>query len=202
MLLLLKSMTRLNDTSSALGLLLTRKSASVKAMGEPGPTQEQLKTILEIAVRVPDHGKLTPWRLVLFEGDARRKFGEIIRKRWHDLHPGHGADSLIFQAGLFLRAPTVLVVVSRAGSHVKIPEWEQLLSAGALTQNVLLAAAALGVGAQWNTDWIAYDPEIMKAMGLSASEKIVGIVYFGTPLAPLEDRPRPDPESLLTRWRG
>jgi nitroreductase len=195
-------MTRLNDTSSVLSLLKTRKSASVKAMVEPGPTPDELKTILEIAVRVPDHGKLTPWRLVLFEGEARRKFGEIIKVRWQELHPGHGADSLAFQEGLFLRAPTVLVVVSTAGPHVKIPEWEQLLSAGALTQNILLAAAALGVGAQWNTDWIAYDPEIMKAMGLSESEKIVGIVYFGTPAAALEDRPRPDPEKLITRWRG
>src|SRR5690242_21935763 len=113
-------MTRLNDTSSALSLLKTRKSASVKAMAEPGPTPDELKTILEIAVRVPDHGKLTPWRLVLFEGEARRKFGEIIKARWQELHPEHGADSMAFQAGLFLRAPTVLVVVSKAGPHVKI----------------------------------------------------------------------------------
>jgi nitroreductase len=195
-------MTRLNDTSSALSLLKTRKSASVKAMAEPGPTPEQLKTILEIAVRVPDHGKLTPWRLVLFEGDARRKFGEVMKARWHDLHPDHGDDSLAFQGGLFLRAPTVLVIVSKAAPHVKIPEWEQLLSAGALTQNILLAAAALDVGAQWNTDWIAYDREIMKAMGLSEYEKIVGIVYLGTPAAALEDRPRPDPENLITRWQA
>jgi len=195
-------MTSLNDTSSALSLLKTRKSASVKAMGEPGPTPEQLRTILEIAVRVPDHGKLTPWRLVLFQGAARQEFGEIIKARWQKLHPDYGAESLDFQAGLFLRAPVVLAVVSKAGPHVKIPEWEQLLSAGALTQNMLLAAAALGVGAQWNTDWIAYDREIMTAMGLSQSEKIVGFVYFGTPQAALEDRPRPEPESLITRWRG
>jgi nitroreductase len=195
-------MTRLNDASSALSLLKTRKSASVKAMGEPGPSPEQLRTILEIAVRVPDHGKLTPWRLILFEGEARRKFGEIIKARWHELHPDHGAESLAFQAGLFLRAPSVLVVVSKAGPHVKIPEWEQLLSAGALTQNILLAASALGVGAQWNTDWIAYDAEIMKAMGLSQLEKVVGIVYLGTPAAPLEDRPRPNPEVVITRWQA
>ena len=195
-------MTSLNDTSSAIALLKTRKSASVKAMGEPGPTPEQPKTILEIAVRVPDHGKLTPWRLVLFEGAARQKFGDIIKVRWQKLHPDHGAESLSFQASLFLRAPTVIAVVSKAGPHVKIPEWEQLLSAGALTQNMLLAAAALGVGAQWNTDWIAYDKEIMAAMGLSGSEKIVGFVYLGTPQTALEDRPRPDPESLIARWRG
>jgi nitroreductase len=195
-------MTSLNDTSSALSLLKTRKSASVKAMGEPGPSPEQLKAILEIAVRVPDHGKLTPWRLVLFEGSARQKFGEIIKARWQKLHPDHGAESLAFQASLFLRAPTVIAVVSKAGPHVKIPQWEQLLSAGALTQNMLLAAAALGVGAQWNTDWIAYDREIMAAMGLSEAEKIVGFVYFGTPQAELEDRPRPDPENLVTRWQS
>jgi nitroreductase len=195
-------MPSLNDTSSALSLLKTRKSASVKAMGEPGPTPEQLRTILEIAVRVPDHGKLTPWRLILFEGKAREKFGEVMKARWQELHPDYGDESLAFQAGLFLRAPTVVVVASKAGPHVKIPEWEQLLSAAALTQNMLLAAAALGVGAQWNTDWIAYDREIMKAMGLNETEKIVGIVYFGQPTSPLEDRPRPDPESLLTRWQG
>jgi nitroreductase len=195
-------MTSLNDTSSALSLLKTRKSASVKAMGEPGPSPEQLKAILEIAVRVPDHGKLTPWRLVLFEGSARQKFGDVIKARWQKLHPDHGAESLAFQASLFLRAPTVIAVVSKAGPHVKIPEWEQLLSAGALTQNMLLAAAALGVGAQWNTDWIAYDREIMAAMGLSEAEKIVGFVYFGTPQAELEDRPRPDPENLVTRWQS
>jgi nitroreductase len=183
-------MTRLNDTTSALSLLKTRKSASVKAMRGPGPTPEQLKTILEIAVRVPDHGKLTPWRLILFEGEARRKFGEVMKARWRERHPEHGAESFDFQAGLFLRAPTVLVVVSK------------LLSAGALTQNILLAAAALGIGAQWNTDWIAYDPKIMKAMGLGEHEKIVGIVYFGTPAVALEDRPRPDPESILTRWQA
>lgn len=195
-------MTSLNDTSSALSLLKTRKSASVKTMTEPGPSPEQLKTILDIAVRVPDHGKLAPWRFVLFEGEARAQFGDLMQARWRTLHPDHGADSLAFQRNLFLRAPTVIVVVSKAGPHVKIPEWEQLLSAGAVTQNMLLAAAALGIGAQWNTDWIAYDQEIGKAMGLGATEKIVGVVYFGTPAAPLEDRPRPDPHSLLTRWHG
>lgn len=195
-------MISLNDTSSALSLLKTRKSASVKAMTAPGPSPEQLKTILDIAVRVPDHGKLAPWRFVLFEGEARGKFGDLMKTRWQTLHPDHGADSLEFQRGLFLRAPTVVVVVSKAGPHVKIPEWEQLLSAGAVTQNMLLAAAALGIGAQWNTDWIAYDREIAKAMGLSETEKVVGVVYFGTPAAPLEDRPRPDPQSLLTRWHG
>ena len=193
-------MPALNDTSSVLSLLETRKSASVKAMTGPGPTAEQLQRILAIAVRVPDHGKLTPWRFILFEGDARRRFGKIMRKRWHALHPDHGEDSLDFQSKLFERAPAVLAIVSRAAPHVKIPEWEQQLSAGALCQNILLAAAALGVGAQWNTDWIAYDPKIARKMGLDEHERIAGFIYLGTPALPLEDRPRPDPASLLTRW--
>jgi nitroreductase len=193
-------MTGLNDSSSALSLLESRKSASVKAMTGPGPSAEQLERILSIAVRVPDHGKLAPWRFILFEGKQRSKFGKKLRKRWQALHPDHGEDSLDFQAKLFERAPTVLAVVSRAAPHVKIPEWEQQLSAGALCQNILLAAAALGIGAQWNTDWIAYDRKIAKKMGLEEHERIAGFIYFGTPALPLEDRPRPDPMTLLTRW--
>lgn len=189
-----------NDTASPLKLLQTRKSASAKAMGPPGPTATQLRQILEIAVRVPDHGKLTPWRFVLFEGEARAKFGMALRARWAALHPGHGEESLAFHEGLFLRAPVVLAVVSRAAPHPKIPEWEQTLSAAAVCQNILLAAASLDVGAQWQTDWPAYDAEMRALIGLEAYEKIAGFIYLGTSAAPYEERPRPDPETLLTRW--
>lgn len=192
----------LNDTSSALALLRSRKSASVKAMGEPGPSPDQLKSVLEVAVRAPDHGKLTPWRFILFEGGARGKIGERFAARWRELHPSHGADAIAFQRGLFLRASLALVVVSRAAPHPKIPEWEQIMSAAAVCENILLAAAALGLGCQWNTDWVAYDPETTKAMGLTGTERVTGILYFGTPTAPLEERPRPDPMALLTRWDG
>lgn len=193
-------MSKLNDTSSVLALLHSRKSASVKAMGEPGPTPAQLREILECGVRVPDHGKLTPWRFILFEGDARAAFGEVLRTRWQALNPGHGPETLAFAANMFARAPTVVVVVSTAQPHPKIPEFEQLLSAAAVCQTILLTATALGVGCQWNTDWLAYDPETTKAMGLKPHEKVAGILYLGTPTAPLEDRPRPDPMTLVTRW--
>jgi nitroreductase len=103
---------------------------------------------------------------------------------------------------MLLRAPTVIAVVSTAADHPKIPVWEQVLSAGAVCQNMLLAATALGIGCQWNTDWIAYDTEIAKVMGLAPHEKIAGLIYLGTPSAPLEDRPRPDPGALTTRWTG
>lgn len=194
-------MQQFNDTSSILALLGSRKSASAKAMGEPGPTPAQLADILRFAVRVPDHGKLAPWRFILWEGEARAQFGEVMKARWQALHPDHGEQTLGFARGLFLRAPTVLGVVSSAQEHPKIPVWEQQLSAAAVCMNVLYAATAMGLGCQWNTDWVAYDAEIAAAMGLKPHERLAGLIYLGTPTAPLEDRPRPDPSALLTRWQ-
>lgn len=194
-------MTQLNDTSSVLDLLRSRKSASAKAMTGPGPTAQHLDEILSCAVRAPDHGKLTPWRFILWEGEARAEFGAALRRRWQALHPEHGAEALAFAQNLFLRAPVVIGVVSRAAPHPKIPEWEQQLSAGAVCMNILYAATALGYACQWNTDWLAYDNGMAAVMGLVAPERIAGLIYLGTAAAPLEDRPRPDPQTLLTRWR-
>lgn len=169
-------------------------------MGAPGPTPAQLSEILAAAVRVPDHGKLTPWRFILFEGEARRRFGDSLRRRWRELHPEHGEDSLIAMHGLLLRTPTVVAVISTAREHPKIPLWEQQLSAGAVCQTMLIAATAVGLACQWMTDWMAYDPGMARVMGLAPHEKVAGFIYLGTSTVPLEDRPRPDPQSLLTRW--
>ncbi len=193
-------MTPLNDTSSIRALLGSRRSASPKAMGEPGPTDEQLSEILNAAVRVPDHGKLTPWRFVLFEGEARAKFGDAMKARWRELHPEYGEEALDFQRNMLLRAPVVIAVISTAAPHPKIPEWEQVLSAAAVCQTMLFAATTLGVGCAWNTDWMAYDAGMRKVMRLHPHEKVAGFIYLGTSTATLEDRPRPDPLSLLTRW--
>ena len=193
-------MTILNDTSSVLAFLHSRKSASAKAMGEPGPSPAQIAEILACAVRVPDHGKLTPWRFILFEGEARAQFGEAIKARWQELHPDHGESTLAFARGMFLRAPVVIAVISKATEHPKIPVWEQQMSAGAVCQTMILAANALGIGCQWMTDWIAYDAGIAKVMGLIGPERVAGLIYLGTSTVPLEDRPRPDPASLLSRW--
>jgi nitroreductase len=195
-------MTQLNDQSSLLTFLKTRKSASAKAMTGPGPDGGQIHQILEIAVRVPDHGKLAPWRFVLFEGDARTQVGKAFAARWAELNPGHGPDSMTFQAGLFARAPVVLAVVSTAAPHAKIPVWEQQMSAAAVCYNVVLAAAALEFDAQWQSDWVAYDVGAKRAMGIAEAENVAGIIYIGKAAAPLEDRPRPDPLALLTRWVG
>ncbi len=190
----------LNDKCSLLAFLKSRKSASAKLMTGPGPNAAQIEEILDIAVRVPDHGKLAPWRFVLFEGEARADIGQKFAARWGALNPGHGPESSAFVAGLFLRAPVVLTVVSTATVHAKIPLWEQQMSAAAVCYNVVLAAQALGFDAQWQSDWVAYDEGAKFAMGLTPVENVAGVIYIGTSAVALEDRPRPDAKSLLTRW--
>ncbi len=191
----------LNDTSDALSLLETRRSASAKAMTGPGPSGEQLDRLLKIAVRVPDHGKLVPWRFIVFEGDARERAGQIVADRYHELHANHGEETLDVQRKMFSRAPCVVAVVSTAATdHPKIPEWEQLLSAGAVCQNMLVAATAMGLGAQWISGWFAYDRHVLTAFGLAASERVAGFIYLGTPAQLQEDRPRPEPVSMTTRF--
>jgi nitroreductase len=193
-------MTQLNDTSSVLAFLKSRKSASAKAMTGHGPSPSQLQEILDIAVRVPDHGKLAPWRFILFEGHARAEVGEKFSAIWAVQNSEHGSDMLAFQRGLFMRAPVVLAVVSTAAMHHKIPVWEQQLSSAAVCYNVVLAATAMGFAAQWQSDWVAYDSSAKAAMGISETEQVAGLVYIGQSLVPLEDRPRPNVAALLTRW--
>lgn len=193
-------MTSLNDRSSLLAFLKTRKSASAKAMGPPGPNAGQLNEMLSIAVRVPDHGKLTPWRFVVFEGEARGKAGKALSARYAALNPSHGAETVAFMGGLLSRAPVVVAVISTAAPHVKIPVWEQQLSSAAVCFNLVLAAQALGFDAQWQTDWIAYDEGAKAVIGAKESEAISGFVYIATSTVPLEDRPRPDPAALVSYW--
>lgn len=193
-------MTELNDKSSVISFLKSRKSASAKAMGGTGPSAEQFVEILSIAVRVPDHGKLAPWRFILFEGQARSEIGAKFAARWAALNPTHGHEALAFQQWLFMRAPMVIAVVSTASAHAKIPVWEQQMSAAAVCFNMIMAAQALGFDAQWQSDWVAYDAEAGAAMGVKGQEKIAGIIYIGQSSVALEDRPRPDPISHLTRW--
>jgi nitroreductase len=193
-------MTKLNDTSSLLSFLKSRKSASAKTMGGPGPSAGQLQDMLSIAVRVPDHGKLNPWRFVVFEGAARAEVGALFAKRFAELHPGYPAENVNFQNGLFMRAPVVIAVVSTAAEHVKIPVWEQQMSAAAVSFNLVLAAQAHGFDAQWQSDWVAYDDGAKAAMGITETERVAGLIYIGTTSVALEDRPRPDAQAFTVHW--
>jgi nitroreductase len=168
----------------------------------PGPSAAELETLLKIATRVPDHGKLAPWRFIVFEGEARRKAGEKIAAVFRADNPQATSDQIEFECNRIARAPLVIAVVSRAGPHVKIPEWEQQLSSGASAMSLVLAAHATGYAASWITEWYAYDRRVLDALGLAANEKIAGFVHIGRPAKPPEDRARPDLAAIVSHYKG
>jgi len=182
-----------------LDLLLSRRSGSAKAMKGPGPDADQLRRILSAGVRVPDHGKLTPWRFILFEGEGRSRMGEILAEviaGERDSSP----ERVEQVRGRFMRAPVVIGVVSRAREQIPIPVWEQQLSAGAVCMTMLIAAHAMGFVANWITEWCAYHPKVLERIGLKPGERIAGFIYIGHPADRLEDRPRPPIDSITTRF--
>jgi nitroreductase len=185
----------MNDTIS---LLKRRRSVPPPMMTGPGPAADELTTILTVASRVPDHGKLAPWRFVVFDGRARARAGrlalEIRLKDTPDLDEAVRAEEEL----RFARAPLVVAVVSRAAPHVKIPEWEQVLSAGAVCMNMIVAARALGFSATWLTGWMAYDARFRAAIGLADHERIAGFIHIGKAAASIEDRPRPPLAEIVT----
>jgi nitroreductase len=186
----------------AIALLKTRRSVKPMELTVPGPSATELETLLTIASRVPDHGKLAPWRFIVFEGDARLKAGEKIAGVFRRNNPAATPDQIEFERNRLARAPLVVAVVSRAGPHVKIPEWEQLLSSGAAAMNLVIAANALGFAASWLTEWYAYDREVLDALGLGANEKIAGFVHIGTPATLPADRDRPPLSAVVRRYEG
>lgn len=181
-------------------LLLTRRSAPPQTLVGPGPSPPELETLLKIASRVPDHGKLAPWRFIVFEGEARDRAGAIAARLLAIDDPKADDARLAVERGRFSRAPLVIAVVSRAAPHVKIPEWEQALSAGAACLNLVIAANALGYRSSWITEWCAYDRRFCEALGLAPHEKIAGFVHIGRPSALIEDRVRPALADIVTRF--
>ena len=184
----------------ALDLLKTRRSVKPMELTGPGPSAAEVDTVLTIASRVPDHGKLAPWRFILIEGDSGVAIGETIASAFAADHPQATPDQIEFERRRLARAPLVIAVVSRAGPHVKIPEWEQILSAGAAAMSLVFAAHALGYAANWITEWYAYDRRVLEALGLSPRERIAGFVHIGRPAPPPEERPRPPLSAIVTRY--
>lgn len=181
--------------------LLTRRSVGQAFLAEPAPTGADLQTLLTIATRVPDHGKLAPWRLVLFSGDARAAAGEKLAEIAKRKRPEIDDAGLEIERRQFLPAPLVIGVVSTAKPHVKIPEFEQLLSAGNVAFNLVHGAYALGYAATWITRWYTFDTEAATVLGAKEGERFVGFVHIGTPTTTIEDRPRPDLAEIVTEWR-
>lgn len=178
---------------AVLDFLSTRRSNLAKAMAEPGPDADQLKAILQIGIRVPDHRKLEPWNLVLFQGEARAGFGRHLAAAYQADNPDHPEDRVAFEAARFLRAPLVIGVISTPKDCIRgTPVWEQQLSAGAVCMNLCLAAQASGFGAQWLTEWYAYDARIHAALNMGEGDQIAGFIYIGTPTQSSLPRVRPD----------
>lgn len=183
-----------------LHVLDTRRSVPSKQLGEPGPDHATLLRMLASAVRVPDHGKLVPFRFIRLQGEARHALGDLLAARTLHLQPG-AADAVVEKdRARFSHAPVIVTVVARLTPGHKVPEQEQLLTAGSVCFALLQAAQALGFGAQWLTGWMAYDAAVAATLGLSADERIAGFIHIGTPKMEAPERERPDPALLLTDW--
>ena len=171
-------------------------------MTGPGPDETTRDKILEIAARVPDHRKLTPWRFIVFEGSARSTFGQHISTAFMSSHPNAPADRAIFEGARLTRAPLVVAVVSAPSECPRgTPKWEQELSAGAVCFNMCLAAQAHGFAAQWLTEWYAFDGSVNAALGLKEAERVAGYIYIGTATAQASPRTRPNLKNV-TRYYG
>lgn len=166
----------------------------------PGPTREQLCSLLTAASRAPDHGKLFPWRFIVFEGHGRQRVGQMLAECLLASEPQSTPERLEQERQRFLRAPVVVGVVSRVREQIPIPEWEQILSAGAVCQNLLIAAHAMGFVANWITEWCAYHPMVKDRLGLRSGERIAGFIYIGTSAVTLEERVRPDLEKIVAHF--
>ena len=184
----------------AIDLLKTRRSVKPREMTGPGPSPAELDTILTIGARVPDHGKLAPWRFILFEGDARVRAGDVIANVFAAKHPQATTAEIEIEKKRLTDAPLVIGIVSFTKPHPKVPAWEQELSAGASAMNIVTAATALGYGACWLTGWFAFDRDVLDGFGLKADEKLAGFIHIGKPTRPNEDRPRPDLGAIVTRF--
>ena len=189
----------MNDT---IEILKRRRSAPPPMMSGPAPSADELATILTVASRVPDHGKLAPWRFLVFAGEARDRASRLALDIRLAEKPDLDESARAEERRRFARAPLVLATISRAAPHPKIPEWEQILSAGAVCMNMIVAARALGFSATWLTEWVAYDGRFRAAIGLAEHERIAGFIHIGRTTAVIEDRPRPPLAEIVTNFPG
>lgn len=189
----------LNDTSTYLSALATRRSGKPRDLVAPGPSPDEIDAMIAIAARTPDHGKIAPWRFVVVED--RAAFAALLAETWAADHPGAPAHELEAARQFATQAPALVVVLSAPDRAYKVPLWEQELSAGAAAMNLLHGAHALGYAAGWLTGWPAFSDRVRDAFG-SADQRLVGFVFIGTPARVLDERPRPAMDSIVRRWPG
>ncbi len=183
-----------------LAQLSMRRSTPAKQLQAPGPDEATVLGMLRASVRVPDHGKRTPWRFLRIAGDARQVLGDALAARTLQRDPDASDSAVDKDRQRFSHAPLVIAVIARLGDDRKIPETERMASASCVCFALLQAAQATGFGAQWLTGWPAYDDVILKLLGLSQEERIAGFIHIGTPKLEVPERDRPDPAQLLSDW--
>lgn len=188
-----------NDVSTPLSLLRTRRSGKPRDLVAPGPDMDQLRQILEIATRTPDHGKLAPWRFIIVPQDRRDALAQLLETAYRAEKPDAGRLELESMDQFARQAPALIVALSAPVAGSKIPVWEQELSAGAAIMNLLHASHALGFAAGWLTGWPAYNADVRAAFA-KGSERIAGFIFIGTPGKPQEERPRPDYDMIVSIW--
>ena len=179
-----------------------RRSVKAADICEPGPSDYQIEQILQAAARVPDHGKLGPWRFILFEGQSRQTFGDFLSKRFKEVNPTAPEALLKLENQRFMRAPLIICVVAKIKKGIKIPEWEQELSVGASCQNILNAANLLGFAGQWLTEWYSYDERVNSELGLDEDERVAAFIYIGSAHEKPTERDRPSLDTRITRWNA
>lgn len=182
--------------------MLSRRSAPIDEMTGPAPSDDEIATMLKVATRVPDHGRLAPWRFILYRGDARVKIGEMLAELAEKREGPLPEMRLEKERTRFSRAPLVIGVVSVARENPKIPQWEMLLSGAAAAMNLMIAANALGYRTNWITNWYSEDREGLALLGLAPHESAVGFIHIGRHEGELPDRPRPDPATLTSDYSG
>lgn len=190
-----------NDRSTPLSLLATRRSGKPRDLAAPGPDDAQLRQILEIAARTPDHGKLAPWRFVIVPDDRRAALATVITDAYRAERPQAARLEIEALEKFAAQAPALVVVLSSPKPESHIPLWEQELSVGAACMNLLHAAHALGFAGGWLTGWAAFSDTVRDAFG-AAPERVAGFMFLGTPSTQLEERPRPDLDKIVSIWRG
>lgn len=180
--------------------LLTRRTVPAKQMSGPGPDEDALETLLTIGMRVPDHGKLAPWRYIIFQGAAREKAGALCLARYEALKGPLSDEIRARELTRFTRVPLVICVVASLNDQAKVPVWEQEMSAGAVCMNLVHGAKAIGYSAQWLSEWYSYDEEMLAAFGVQAHEKVAGFIAVGSPDVAPSERPRPVLADKRTDW--
>lgn len=178
--------------------LETRRSIPAFQMGEPGPSTDEIMEMLKLASRVPDHGKLAPWRFIVYRGPERERLSLALAEVAMAAKPDLSEEMVKVEKTRLTRAPVVVGVISRAAPHVKIPEWEQLMSAGAVCLNLLMAANALGYSSNWITEWYAFDKEVHPLLGIKPGEKVAGFIHIGTAMVPPTERARPELADIVS----